>query len=166
VSSKRLYLEDDSGKILLEPQGADVNIPADFTFQGTLNDKQFFGLLPSNQVDRKVLDYLEADPKAKEAAKNHSGKQLRFMEYYVAEGDPLFVLGTAMPLEGATSSTASENLIVRKSPADKIMFISDSAEKKVLGTLSLKFYVEIFFGLVMAVMSLLALMASLGLLLV
>jgi hypothetical protein len=165
-SRNRFYLEDDSGKILVEPDKANVNIPADFTFQGTLNDKQFFGLLPSNQVDQKVLKYLEENPKAAEAAKGMSGKQLRFMEYYIAEGDPLFVLGSAEPLEGATSAVAAENLIVRKSARDKIMLISDSSEKKVLGVLSLKFYLEVLFGLFMVFFSVMAIAVSIGLFLV
>lgn len=162
-SANKFYLEDDTGRILVDPAGANVNIPHDFLFQGTLNDKQFFGLLPSNQVDKKVLDYLEANPKAKEAAKGMSGKQLRFMEYYIAEGDPLFTLGTAMPLEGANSSVAAENLIIRKSPKDKIMLISDSPEKKVLGALGLKFYIEIFFGLFMVFISIMSIVVSMGL---
>ena len=165
-SRKRFYLEDDSGKVLIDPGSANVSIPADFTFQGTLSDKQFFGLLPSNQVDQKVLKYLEENPKAADAARGHSGKQLRFMEYYIAEGDPLFVLGSAEPLEGATSQVASENLIVRKSARDKIMLISDSSEKKVLGALSLKFYIEVIFGLIMAFISILSIVMSLGLFLV
>jgi hypothetical protein len=165
-SSNKFYLEDDSGKILIDPAGANVSIPHDFLFQGTLNDKQFFGLLPSNQVDKKVLDYLEANPKAKDATKGMSGKQLRFMEYYIAEGDPLYVLGSAEPIEGSTSAVAAENLIVHKNARDKIMMISDSSEKKVLGVLSLKFYIEIFFGLFMVFFSIMAIVVSLGLFLV
>jgi hypothetical protein len=165
-SGKRFYLEDDTGKVLIDPVDANVNIPHDFLFQGTLNDKQFFGLLPSNQVDKKVLDYLQSNQKANDAAKGMSGKQLRFMEYYIAEGDPLFTLGSAEPLEGATSSTASENLVVRKNARDKLMLISDSSEKKVLGGLSLRFYIEIFFGLFMVFASLMSIVMSIGLFLV
>ncbi|MCI0503304.1 hypothetical protein L0Y65_01175 [Candidatus Micrarchaeota archaeon] len=165
-SGKRFFLEDDSGKVLVDPGSAKMNLSADFTFKGTLNDTQFFGLLPSNQVDKKVLDYLEANPKAKEAAKGMSGKQLRFMEYYVAEGDPLFVLGSAEPLEGATSAVASENLVVRKNSRDKIMLISEKSEKATLGVLGLKFYIEIFFGLFMVFISIMAVAVSIGLFLV
>jgi len=165
-SGKRFYLEDDTGKVLIEPGSAKMNIAADFTFQGTLNDKQFFGLLPSNQVDKKVLDYLEANPKARDAAKGMSGKQLRFLEYYIAEGDPLFVLGSAEPLEGATSAVASENLIVRKNARDKIMLISEKSEKATLGVLGLKFYIEIAFGLFMVLVSIMSIVVSMGLFLV
>ncbi len=158
VSAKRFYLEDDTGKVLIEPKGADISIPADFTFQGTLNDRMFFGLLPSNQVDKKVLEYLEQNPKAKEAAKHYSGRQLRFLEYDIAEGDALYVLGSAETLEGAASTVSSENLIVRKNGRDKIMMISDSSEKQLLTNLSIRFYLEAFFGSFMVFFALIAML--------
>jgi len=150
LSGKRFFLEDDSGRMLIEPQGASVRIASDYSFQGHLEDRMFFGLLPANQVDKKVLDYLEANPAAKQAALSHSGKNLRFLEYYIAEGDPLYVLGTAEPLEGASSAVANENLIVRKNPRDKMMYITDTSEKAALGQLALRYYVEMFFGLILA----------------
>lgn len=161
ISNKRFYLEDDTGKVLIDPNDAIVHIPADFTFQGTLEEKMLFGLLQSKQIDKRVLDYLEENPKVKELARQHAGRQLRFIEYYIAEGDPLYVLGSAEILEGASSSVASENLIIRKSRRDNVMLISDSSEKKILGNLSLKFYLEIFFGLFMVLTSIMSVVVSL-----
>jgi hypothetical protein len=165
-SDNQFYLEDDTGKVLADSKGAKVSIQPDFSFKGTLNDKAFFGLLPSNQVDRKVLDYLESNPKAKEAAKAYSGNQLRFLEYFIADGDALYVLGSAEPLEGAKSAVASENLVVRKNKRDNVMLVSEKSEKLILGVLSLKFYIEIFFGLFMVFFSIMAIAVSIGLFLV
>jgi len=55
---------------------------------------------------------------------------------------------------------------VRKNARDKLMLISDSSEKKVLGGLGIRFYIEIFFGLFMVFVSLISIVVSLGLFLV
>lgn len=160
----RFYIEDDSGKVQVETKGSRMNIKPDFTFKGTLSDKSFFGLLPSNQVDKQALDYLRANPKAAEAAKPYNGRQLRFVEYIIVDGDPLYVLGSAEPMEGAVSGVASENLVIRKNPREKILMISEKSEKLILGVLSLRFYIEMVFGLITLTIALLTMVTSIGLL--
>lgn len=55
-SGNRFHLEDETGKVLIEPKDASVRISADFSFQGHLEEKMFFGLLPAKQVeDRKSV---------------------------------------------------------------------------------------------------------------
>ncbi|HNT61032.1 MAG TPA: GIDE domain-containing protein, partial [Candidatus Bilamarchaeaceae archaeon] len=130
-SSHQFYLEDETGKMLIDPKGAEIDIPPDYQFTGHISDRGFFGLLPQQQLDRKVLDLFERDPEIGNRFKMYGGHKFRITEYFIAEGDPLYVFGNAVPLEGASSPVAHENLLVRK-PGSIPMYISDSHEKKAL----------------------------------
>jgi len=162
LSGKQFYLEDDTGKMLIDPKSAQVSIPPDFNFQGHLSDKAFFGLIPQQQLDAKVLSYLEENPNAKEAFKGQGGRLIRVYEYYIAEGDSVYVLGSAEPLEGAHSEVAHENLIVRKNNYDKMMFISDSSEAKIVGSNSLESWVYLFLGLGITITALIVMLIGAG----
>ena len=134
-SSTQFYLEDDTGKMLIEPKDGEVNLPADLQSTGHLTDKALFGLLPQKQLDPKVLAYMNEDSAFGGSMRAHSGTDLRVTEYYIAEGDPLYALGSAMPVPGASSAIAHENLMVQKNKMDGILYISDSGETKVKDTI-------------------------------
>ncbi|NYZ74015.1 hypothetical protein H0O00_02645, partial [Candidatus Micrarchaeota archaeon] len=44
TSTAKFYVEDDTGKMLIDPAGGEVRVKADFQFEGHLSDKAFFGL--------------------------------------------------------------------------------------------------------------------------
>jgi hypothetical protein len=48
----------------------------------------------------------------------------------------LYVLGTAESKQGSSSAVAHENLVVQKSKADNVLYLSDSNEKKILSNMS------------------------------
>lgn len=145
-SSTPFYLEDDTGKMLIDPKGAEIDIPQDFQCTGHISDKGFLGIIPQQQLDKKVLDLIERDPEIGNSFRAHSGRQFRITEYYIAEGDPLYVFGNAVPLEGASSAVAHENLTIRK-PNDIPMYISDSHEKKTIDKLNWSMMGMLIFGL-------------------
>ncbi len=149
-SHKDFDLEDDTGKMLVDPTGATIEIPVDFSSTGYLSSKGFLGILPQKQLDQKVLAYLDANPDAKALAYRFSGYELRFTEWYIAEGDPLFVLGTADLQEGVSSSIGSENLIVRQGKYDKVFYISDTGERKIVDNIRGSMYWYIGVGFVLA----------------
>ncbi|MDD5172412.1 MAG: hypothetical protein PHF60_05245 [Candidatus ainarchaeum sp.] len=145
-SKSRFYLEDDTGKVLIEPVDAEISVKPDFYFNGHLSDKTFFGLIPQKQLDAQVLRYLKENPDAEQAFKGQGGKLIRMYEYFVGPKDDIYVLGSAQPLEGAKSEVAHENLIIRKDKADKIMYISDSSEKAIVGGMSVMSWVYLILG--------------------
>lgn len=150
-SSMQFYLEDDTGKMLIEPKDGEVDIPSDLSSTGHLTDKALFGLLSQKQLDQKVLAYMNADSEFGNALRAHSGTNLRVTEYYIAEGDPLYVLGTAAPVAGASSAIANENLTVQKSKSDGILYVSDSGETNVLNKIMWSIPLPIIFGTVFAI---------------
>jgi hypothetical protein len=161
-SSAQFYLEDDTGKMLVEPKNAQITIPSDLRSQGHLSDKALFGLLPQKQLDSKVMAWMDSDPAVKSAFSGYGGTELRVTESFIAEGDPLFVLGSAEPIPGSMSDVKSENLIMKKNNIDKIMFISDSNEEKFVGTMGLVSWVYLFLGLAFLLFSLIGLLGMIG----
>ncbi len=149
-SHKDFYLEDDTGKMLVDPKDATIEIPSDFTSTGHLSSKGLLGIVPQRQLDPKVLAYLEGNPDAKGRAYRWSGYELRFTEWFIAEGDPLYVLGNAEPQEGASSAIGFENLVVRQGKYDKVFYISDSGERKVVDSIRGSLYWQLGIGFVLA----------------
>jgi hypothetical protein len=158
-SSNQFFLEDDTGKMLVDPKDAQFNIPADFHSQGHMSDKAVFGLIPQKQLAPNVLEWLERDPPAKSAFIGQGGRDLRVTESFIAEDDPLYVLGSAEPIPGAMSDVKSENLMMKKGN-DKILFITDSAENKFQGMMGIASWIYLILGLALFLGSLLAILAS------
>ena len=159
-SSAPFYIEDDTGKMLVDPKDGQVNIRIDFSSQGHLSGKAFFGLLPQQQLDQKVLAFLETNPSVKSQFQAHAGSTIRVYEYYIEDGDVLYALGTAEPLEGAKSEVHQENLVLRKGKDEQTLFISDSSEAKVVGGNKLESMIYLFIGLVLSAAALLVVVFS------
>lgn len=131
-SSEPFHLVDETGRMLVEPKGAEVSIPHDLQSTGHLSDKGFLGL-PRKKLDGRVLAFIESDQNTRARFAQYSHRNLRVTEYFIAEGDQLYVLGNAQPREGASSAVAHENLVIRKGTGSEPMFISDSGEKSISG---------------------------------
>lgn len=131
ASSSQFYLEDETGKMLIEPKNAEMSIPSDLVSTGHLSDKGFLGILKQKKLDDRVLAFIDSDAEAGQRFRSRAGYELRLTESYIAEGDPLYVLGSAVPVAGASSGVAHENLIVKQGDMEKLMYISDSGERKV-----------------------------------
>lgn len=162
VKMNRFFLEDETGRMLIEPKEAELAVPKDFDWTGHLTDKGFFGLIPQKQLDDKILKYLEANPDVKGKFMSHSGRNFRVSETFLAENDSVYVLGNVAPLEGASSAVSHENLIVKKDPIEKILYISDSGEKKVIENVRNAMLVEFAIGFILSAILLFVILDNLG----
>ena len=162
TKGNRFFLEDDTGRMLVDPAEAELALPADFTSTGHLSDKALFGLLPQTQLDKKVLDFIETDSAVKNAFNSYKGYQLRVSETYLAEGDQVYVLGNASPLEGSSSAVSHENLLIRKDPAEKILYISDTQESKVVENVRNSMLISFAIGFILSAITLFIMLDSLG----
>jgi hypothetical protein len=133
-SSMQFYLEDETGEMLIDPKNGNIEIPQDFSTKGRLKSSSIlFGLDSNKQIDQKVLDYMVEDPDFAKPLNGHKDYDLMITESYIAEGDPLYVLGSAMPISGASSAISNENLFVGKNKTtDNMLYIRDTEEKKIL----------------------------------
>lgn len=151
-SRKQFYVEDDTGKMLVEPIGAEIDIPIDNTYSGR------FG-----SIDDRAMEFIEnLDQYGKQAFYSHSGYELRIHEHYIADGDPLFVLGSAEPIDGSSSAVNYENLILKKGDIDNTMYVCDNGERAVIARLSSWMYWHIFGGLALSAVCLFIVLSLLG----
>jgi len=160
-SKDRFYLRDDTGKMLVEPEGAEISIMHDFEFTGHMKGSTFFGLIKQKKIDSRIFDYIRENPKAKRYFENHDNKLLRVREYIVEQGSKIYLLGSAMPLEGPASHVGHENLIVRKGKHENTMFISDSEEEIIALLMGLGSLIPLVIGLIITLIALSALTMSL-----
>ncbi|MFH1520012.1 MAG: GIDE domain-containing protein [Candidatus Micrarchaeota archaeon] len=160
-SSKMFYLDDDTGKMLINPTGAEIDIPSDFTSKGHVNDKGFLGM-KRKTLDPKVLEYLNADPTILTIFMRYAYTELRITESFIAEGDPLYVLGSAEPNEGTASAVQHENLVIRKGKIENRMYISDSNEKKAADKIGGSVWIAFGIGFILAAIGLLITLTVIG----
>ena len=141
------YLEDETGKLLVDPKKGTVNIPRDNLFDGYISGKGAWGT-NHEKIDQRVLDFMGTlDEGSRKKFMDCQNLRIQVCEYYIADGDNAYVLGSARPREGISSGIGSENLIVRWDGSDNLLYISDSGEAKLLESLSSNIYLKIFGGL-------------------
>ncbi len=156
-SSMKFFLEDDTGKMLIDPEGAEIDIPPDFSSAGWLSPG---GLVFKRTIlDQKVLSFLESDQAAKAAFSSRSGYEQRLTESFIAEGDPLYVFGTASAWKTG-SELPHEDLIVKK--GDQVMYVSDSNEYKALEKIRYSMIIGLIIGLALTAIGLYALLTTFG----
>ncbi|MFH0737017.1 MAG: hypothetical protein V1827_06595 [Candidatus Micrarchaeota archaeon] len=132
TSADPFYLEDDTGRMRVEPSGGDTMLPPDNVFQGRISKTNLLGFTLDDRLDERALAYIESDPETRKAIYKHEGKTFRFIETYISEGDPIYVLGRAETREEEDSELPHENLVIRKGP-EKILVFGDKGEMLVKG---------------------------------
>jgi hypothetical protein len=131
-SSCPFFLEDETGRMLVDPAYAKVDIPEDAAFQGYISGRGFWGM-KHEKIDARVLKFIRGLCKSDKAAfKVHEHNDVRVTESFIADGDEIYILGTALPREKAAKAVAHENLVLKKGSG--VMYISDSAEMDITKT--------------------------------
>lgn len=150
---KNFFLKDDTGIVLVDPKGAEVEIPPDTTIQSG------WGKDPPKQV----LDFLNTKGISHEGFLGIGNKTMRFIEYYIEAGDKLCIMGTAGDnpfVEGSAEHTA--NIMIQKGQNEKIFYISDKPEKEILKSLGWKVWIGTFGGAALIVVFLVLIMRMLN----
>jgi len=149
------YLKDNTGKVLVDPKGAIVDIPKDFEFKsGFRRDppvavKQF---LTSNRL--KFETFLGMN------------RTMRYREYFIEPNDKLYIMGTAGDnpyVEETTAQQNVEDIMIQKGKHEKFYYISDKPEHAVLKSTKLKAFGCLFGGAALFIGGLAAILINLGL---
>ena len=143
------FLEDDTGRVLVNPVGAELFLNVDRQYQ--LNsfggkDKQAFeeGLIALGVQPHGFMGF---------------DKQLRCAEQYVCPGDPLYVMGaTAKNPLMELSDKGNDNACIQKEGAP-FFCLSDKSEKDLLSSLGGQMYLFLYGGPVLTVACLFFLIA-------
>ncbi len=141
ASPQYFFLEDSTGKALIDPAGAELFLAADREYQlgftGGDNARAFEDGLIDIGIDPHGFLGLH--------------KELRCSETFICPGDPIYALGTAaINVSSDGSQTGCENLCIQKGPG--IFFcLSDKSEKELLASMGWKMYLYLYGGPVLTV---------------
>ncbi|MBW2964797.1 E3 ubiquitin ligase family protein [Candidatus Woesearchaeota archaeon] len=117
------YLKDNTGKVLVDPDGAQIDIPADFKFQSSWGKdppESVKGFLKRNNLSFETFLGMN--------------KNMKYTEWFIAPKDKLYILGHAGDnpyVEEATAQHSVEDIMIQKG-GEKIYYISDKSEADVL----------------------------------
>ncbi len=121
---ENFFLEDETGKVEVNPQKAEVDIPED-------NVKTY-----GNQRD---------------------------IEYFLAPGDVVYLLGTAKIKQCVKSAKNQENFLITRGESDQFYYITDKKEKEVQSNLSKAAALQVLGGAIVFLVSLAYLVYRFGL---
>jgi hypothetical protein len=121
------YLRDDTGTILIDPTGAQIEAKRDFEYQSG------FGKDPPEQVIR----YLSTHNMSHEGFFGLN-KTMRYKETIIAPDDTLYIMGTAgeNPYKKETTANHLDSIMIQKGKYEKQYYISDKSEKQILTSLA------------------------------
>ncbi len=129
-SENKFWLQDETGKILVDTKGAELDLQTNNVYIGIFKNEKNDDA--KKFLPKVVIDFIESNPISKRKLRMYHGMQLRVSEFFLTDLDPVYVLGDATMIENVKSVVGSDNLIVKKGTFNKLLYISDSSEKKVL----------------------------------
>jgi hypothetical protein len=127
--SVHFNLKDDTGSVLVDSKGAKVDIPPNLctqTYTSGLHSRSIKSFLEKSDIKYKFLGL---------------NKNMRFTEYHIAPKDKLYILGSAGDnpfVENATAQKNEDDIMIQKGDTEKVFYISDSHETKILKSLKWK----------------------------
>lgn len=122
-SQNRFYLEDDTGKIFIDPKEATVDIPVELNLEGVINP---IVLTDTKKIEKKYVDIIKnsEDEDLKNAILKYDKYLLRILQYSINENDNIYVLGNVEKENG--------QLILKKGRFEELLYISDKNEMEIV----------------------------------
>lgn len=136
------YLEDDTGKILVVPVQATIDIPKDLCEQTpNLGFGRGFAACTVAFAEQRGIEL-----------EGILTKNKRFTEWMIAPGDPLFVFGPVMARDDSgAGTTKTDNRVVCQDGTSPLFFIADRSAREVETEFAVKAAAAIFGGALLAV---------------
>jgi len=147
------YLKDNTGKVLVDPTNAKIEIPKDFEYNSHLmrnppiTVKKF---LSQNKLSHSFLGL---------------NKTMRYREYFIEPGEELYVMGTAGDnpyVENTTSTKNEEDVMIQKGNNKQFYYISDKSEHEVLKNFRWKIFGGLVGGTTLSLVCLIVILINLG----
>jgi hypothetical protein len=144
--AKLFYLEDETGQVIINPDGAEVDIFMDNQFR-------------SGSPVRKA--YLESQG----FRCNYTKNNFRYSEWFIEPGDYLYIMGTAAanPLvDGASVGEGYKAIMIKKNDKHEVFYISDRHERNILNSLFWRYFGGVIGGGLLTITCLIIILTCLG----
>ena len=141
------YLKDDTGKVLVDPLDAKIDIATDNVFKSSL------GKDPSDTVKQ----FLQRENVNFEGSLFKINKTMRYTECFIQPKDKLYIMGTAADnpfVKDSSVIDGIEDIIIKKGKHDKFYYISDKNEKMILKHLNRIVICGFLFGSLLIILGL------------
>jgi hypothetical protein len=149
-SKNLIIFEDETGRIPVVTEGADIDIPSNLSFEGYIHERGMVLKEPAD-MDPRVLKFIESqEPATQDIYHRHREEKILINEYIIRDNDPLFILGSVMPADGVLGVPGQETLVIRQSPNDSTMYICDSTERDFVKKMTGHMYLQIIAGLALS----------------
>jgi len=143
-ASTPFFLSDETGRVLIHPSGAKIDIKMDSRFESGIG----------HDPPAQVLSFLKVKRIAHDSFIGFN-KHMRYTEWFIAPGDKLYVMGTAgESRSGVLGARHTENIVIKKGENDRTFYVADKSEKEILSSLRWKIYLGILGGTALVVGSL------------
>ncbi|PIN69900.1 hypothetical protein COV93_03625 [Candidatus Woesearchaeota archaeon CG11_big_fil_rev_8_21_14_0_20_43_8] len=157
------YGKDDTGKVLIRPDGAEFNIPCKQVFLqrnglfgaigAVIGALQSFDKKGSGKVDMNALRLEPIDEK-KFALRMYGVGDRKYYEYYLTPEEPLYVLGTA--------ENEGQTVAIKKGTNEPTFLISDKSEKELVKSLKWTMIGMFALGIGLAILAVYILLILIG----
>ncbi|MHA2067173.1 MAG: hypothetical protein ACXABY_22625 [Candidatus Thorarchaeota archaeon] len=140
------YLDDGTGRVLVKTDMAEMVIHKARTIRGSISGKK------GKQFGKRALKYIKSLDERKRTLLGSPDDVIEIHERCITEGDVVYVLGTASPVENARKEAQShERLMIHRGLLDGIMVISDRYESAVVKKLKNDAYVSGLVGILIVI---------------
>jgi len=139
------FLQDDTGKVLVDLRGAELDIPVSYEYESgsRAGPPPIYGTLSEDDINK-----LEDDIN-KLGGFLRRNKTLRYSESIIVPGDELYILGRADDNPNFREGDAEhgvQDLMMQQSHNPNIYFISTRSEKQILEKMKYKVIAAMFAG--------------------
>jgi hypothetical protein len=153
-SRTQFYVEDDTGRLLVNPQGAEMDIHCK-EYNGYISGHGQPNEKPAT-MDERVIRFIESlDNKEQHYFWVHDFFSIS--EYYLPEDETLYVLGRVNPVNGATNPGHSDIFEIQQGVLDLPVYFADSTFRLTVKNHSRILYTRIFLGIALTILVLYAL---------
>jgi hypothetical protein len=122
-------LEDETGSVIVDSDKAQLEMPADYTFETGGQDESALPERVRNLFDAWGVKYQYA----KVLGIITPREKLKVVEKYLAVGDLVYVFGTMQPAKGQPAGNPSVKDAYIGAKGGEFFYISDSPEKEIIG---------------------------------
>lgn len=146
--NRLFYLQDGTGKVLVNPIGAKIRLSRDTCYHSELG----------NDPPESVQQFIKSIKVDFEGFLGIN-KTMKYSEWYIAPGDSLYVIGTATDnpyVEEASVEQGVEDVMIAKGNHEKFYYIADKKESAVLASFTRYIYFGIVLGLLFITIALLS----------
>lgn len=139
--SPGFYLEDDTGRVAVDPSDAEWGFEADYREKFQENDvpERIARFSQQHITESSLLD-----------VDWMGGEWRRFTEWFLEPGESLYLLGRANPVSGSNRDRFPDaDLLIQRDPATDSFYLSDSSEKTILSRKRLRIWICTTLGILL-----------------